>query len=221
MQSTSRRERMTTGIRLAVDNTLANEAMLAAVQTYGYDRDQMEAVRDRLEVFLDAVANRSETLGRQVGTTAELGTKLRTFRRGVYIRHLQLARRLFRKNPAAITSLQLSGSREPSREGWIGQARTFYTNALANPEYQEVLATRNLTTEDLQAGLDWVQRIYDKKALQKQKKGKAVSATRTRTELEEELADWYSLFSQVAKWSFEANPQWLVKIGLRAGDASA
>jgi hypothetical protein len=154
-----------------------------------------------------------------VGTTAELGQKLRTFRKGVYVRHLRLARALFKRNPAAITSLQLSGSRKPSREGWVGQARTFYTNALANPEYQQVLATRNLTTEDLQAGLDWVQRIYDKKALQK--KGKAVGATRTRTELEEELADWYSLFSQVAKRAFEANPQWLVKIGLRAGDASA
>ena len=71
-----------------------------------------------------------------------------------YMPVLQIGRKLVFKNDAkAVVSLQLSGKRKTSLSGWIGQARAFYSNLLANPDWVARMAVYSFDETKLKAGL--------------------------------------------------------------------
>jgi hypothetical protein len=202
-------------IRLAVDNTLADEGMMAAVEARGYDRAELEAIRTHVDEFVNRKTGRVAALSDQISTTARLNKKRKAFRSGFYVPQIDIARKLFRRDPAAQVAMGLKGERAEAFPKLVTQAQVFYDNALRNPAYVERLSRRGITQDELEEGLAWITRIINKKSLQKAKMGAAMDATVTRDEMRQLLADWFSEFRLVAKYAFRENPTWMVRIGLK------
>lgn len=108
----------------------------------------------------------------------------------VYMRHLKIARVVFRENENAREQLALAGRRGRVLSDWIVQVRQFYTNVLGDEEIRAALAEFGITAEALTAGLALVNEVEAANARQERKKGAAQAATRARNDALDALTEW-------------------------------
>ncbi len=72
---------------------------------------------------------------------------------------------------AAFQKLDLNGNSKQSLSGWLGQAKQFYINALADTDILAKLGQFGVTQEKLEAGQKLVQDTEAANALQRKGKG--------------------------------------------------
>lgn len=205
---------MTTA-QVAIDNALGDAILRQYLGAYGYDAERLQAGKQLYEQALSLHHEQQAAYGEQYAATDALN-EARAEANAVYMRHLKIARVVFRGNEDAREQLALAGRRARALSGWIVQARQFYTNALGDEEVRTALAGFGITTEALEAGLTLVDTVEAARARQERKKGDAQAATQARNDALSALDDWMRDFTAIARVALEERPQLLETLGIAA-----
>lgn len=113
----------------------------------------------------------------------------------------------------AATALDLYARRKQAWNDWLAQARLFYKNLLAHPEWVTALAAYGQTETGLQEGLALVEAAEVAGNAQQVETGEARSATLERDVALDTLDDWMGDFRTVARIAFADDPRQLDKLG--------
>jgi hypothetical protein len=197
-----------------LDNVLADTEILQLLDGIGYDQPAIEAGKALQQNAMDLHLQQKAEYGEQTGATQALYEKWDEAKE-TYDRHFKIAKIIFRNNEQAKRALVLTGARKASVSGWLVQAYAFYNNALENENFQTQLANRNISPEDLQAGLALVQAVESAEQTQESEKAEAQDATAARNAALDELNDWMTDFIEFAKIALDGRPQLQEKLGIK------
>ena len=197
---------------LAINNTLSNPAILAAVSIYGYDQARLEAGRSLYEEVHQLAELQKKEYGEQHEATADLQRKWDEADM-VYMTALKIGRIALRGNESARNALGLDGSRKKSRSGWLEQSRRFYKNMLRTPEFMAKMADYNYTQAKLEAEAALIEEMATASDLQYKERGEAQEATKIRDAKLDELDQWLADYKVVAQVALASAPQRLEQLG--------
>ncbi len=194
--------------------TNAGKPQLAEpLASYGYDETRLQEGSQLLANAETLQAAQKREYGEQYAATDALDAA-RTTANGFYMPHVKIARVALAKDRGLWESLLLTGDRAQSDSGWLKQAKTFYTNAIASPDVQEKMGKYNITLEKLQEGQAAVKDVELKLAAQLKEKGEAQQATVDRDFAFDDLQEWMSEFIAIAHIALEDKPQHLEMLGI-------
>jgi len=199
--------------QIAIDNTLENDVIKAALAAYGYGDAKMLAGKALLDNALLLHSNQKKEYGDQYAATATLDTMLFNANK-TYMNHVKIARIALNGHRGHWEALQLNGIRKKSYSGWIKQTNIFYANALGDDAIKTALATFGIDEVTLLLGQTAVKEVETLLAKQLKEKGEAQEATQIRDAAFDELQDWISDFIAVARIALENQAQYLEALGI-------
>lgn len=195
-----------------INNTLSSPIILAAVTPYGYDQAKLEAAHNLCQEARALTDWRERLYGQQQGATAAV-QQAWTAAKVAYNDTLKIGRIALRGNESARNALGLSGIRQRSLNGWLGQARRFYNNLLSSPDFMASMATYGYTQAKLEAESALVEAVGAASDVQYQERGKAQEATQIRDAKLDELNQWLADYKKIAEIALAASPQQLEQLG--------
>lgn len=196
-----------------IENGRNVEPITTIMAAFGYDATTMDAAKALVDNATALHNKQKQEYGEQFAATDELNLARATANK-TYMRHVKLARIILKDNRGAYESLQLSGDRKQSISGWLQQANTFYTNALASESIKMELAKLTMTEEVLTNAQALVADVEDKLNTQLKEKGEAQAATLERDNAFDALQEWVSQYVAVARIALEDQPQYLEVLGI-------
>jgi hypothetical protein len=131
-----------------------------------------------------------------------------------YTEQTILARKALVDDPDSFNLLGLSGKKKVSFEGWTGDARSFYTNALESPVILAALAKFSVTEDILNTGLTLINDLELLQEVHKEKTGHAQVTTPARNAKIDQLERWKSEVITCARLAFKDDLQQLEKLGI-------
>ncbi|MCR9251675.1 MAG: hypothetical protein NXI20_14715 [bacterium] len=197
----------------AITNALNVPTIQSALANFGYDETKLGEGASLLETAQTLQDKQVKEYGEQFSATDELHL-VKANANSLYLVHLKLARIALKDNRGLQESLMLNGRRKLSNSGWLHQAKTFYTNALSNPEIAQSLLPFGLTAEKLTEAQNLVLDVESKLATQLTEKGEAQQATANRDQALDDLMEWINDFKTVAKLALESDKQLLEVLGM-------
>ena len=201
--------------QLAIDNSLNNPKVLAALADFGYTRDRLSRGKQLYSTAAAAQLTQTSESGGQISASAVMNAAWSAAKK-TYMRFVKVARVACKKDAGIATQLDLTGRRKESLSGWLAQANQFYQNALADKAILNELKSFGITDTKLKAGLDQLKAVETANLLQEKEKGEAQAATQKRDAALDALQDWMSDFIAIAKVALEEDPQLLEGLGVLA-----
>jgi hypothetical protein len=199
--------------QVALENAQANEALKAALALFGYDDAKLATGRALYDGAQEKHNKQKQEYGEQYTATDALDTAM-SVANTVYMRHVKIARIALKDQRGAWQALDLQGRRKKTYSGWVKQARVFYNNAMASADIKAALAVFGITEAVLTDSLANVAEVETKLAAQLKEKGEAQDATEQRDEAFEQLEDFMSDFTAIARIALEDEPQFLEMLGI-------
>lgn len=148
----------------------------------GYVKADFTGTLTKLDALDDLNEKQKKEYGEKYEAT-EAYNKAVSVLHDPYIDHLIFARRLFKKNIAAQTAMDLTGKRKQSESGYAQQASIFYKNALGNPAYIAAFAKKGVDKTELESQRKGYNDLVSLAAKKKKETSEAQAATATRDEL--------------------------------------
>lgn len=199
--------------QVAIDNALSDAEIKGYLADYGYDESRLNEGKALYETALQLHQKQKAEYGDQVSATREFKDQWKAAGRE-YMKFVKLARIALKSQPGALLKLDLNGERKKTFSGWLSQTKQFYINALGDSEVLTALAGFGITPEKLQAGQQLVLDTESANAAQEKEKGEAQQATPERDTAMDQLDEWKSDFTAVARIALEEKPQLLEKLGI-------
>lgn len=197
----------------AINNALNNEPIKAALAGFGYDEAKLTEGKSLYEKSADLQDRQKKEYGEQFAATDALNLS-RADANKIYLIHLKVARVALKGDRNAEESMQMGGRRKESLSGWLKHARSFYINALGQPDTLSKLAGFGITEEKLRSNLTNVEAVESNYNAQLKEKGEAQAATAARDEALDELQEWMSDFITIARIALENDSQYLEILGI-------
>ena len=201
--------------QVMIENSLQDEQIKEALAAYGYTEEKLNQGKKLYNKAEELHIARKMEYGEQIAATAELDA-VWDHAEKQYMKTLKTARVALKENVRAYESTMLFGDRKRSLSGWLEQARAFYSNVLADPDFLSALSAYGYTQEKLQQESALIDQVIAKHLAQKKEMGEAQEATDLRDKALDNLAKWISNFRAVVKVVLEENPQQLEKLGILA-----
>lgn len=199
--------------QLAIDNSLNNPQILAAVKDFGYSTERLNQGKALYNALAAAQLEKSSESGEQISASEAVQAQWDIAKKS-YMRLVKVARVALKKEGGAIAQLALSGKRKESLSGWLSQANQFYQNALSSPAILKALKEFGITDKKLKAGLKEVEAVEAANLAQEKEKGEAQAATQKRDAALDAMQDWLSDYLAIAKVALEEEPQLLEGLGV-------
>jgi len=197
----------------ALTNLSKDPELNLPMEDFGYDAARVASVVALRDTVATAhLAQRTE-YAQQYGATAAYETT-REAAHTAYMRHLKLARVVYKNNVTRTHQLGLQGERLQSYSGWKTQADQFYTAALAEAAIQTDLATLGITLASLNAAKTLIDAADTAWHTQKKETGEAQEATEARDAALDAFQEAYSDLITIARVAFEDDPQKLERMGI-------
>ncbi|CAN5524038.1 hypothetical protein BH23BAC4_BH23BAC4_13320 [soil metagenome] len=201
--------------RTAYENALSTPETALALAERGYTEPVIADDLEQIEAL-------ERLLGDQIMGRAAASTLVRDFQEewddfhsDVYIPHVEMARRLFKRNPTAWMRLGLRGKRAEGLAAWLDQARRFYDNAIAGHDLHPVLALRGITLDELETARGRLEALATAASEKEDSKGLAAKTTEEAVEARTDVADRLTAFQEVARILFRDRPWLLTTMGIR------
>ena len=201
---------------VAIDGSLIDPEILAAVAPFGYTLERLQAAKTLSDGVRTLISTQKHEYGEQYEAT-EATLEAWAVANHVYIITLKIARIAFKADTQAQGSLMLSGSRKRTVSGWLEQALVFYENLLTHANFMAAMAPFGYDQAKLEAEFALVTAVHTANTAQEHEKGDAQAATRARNAKLDELNEWVADYKVIATIALEATPQKLE--GLQFGSA--
>lgn len=198
---------------IMINNSLNDESILTSVSLYGYTAEKI-TVGKQLLSNADAVKSVQVKEQGEMQQAQSNYDNEKAAANKEYMKHLSVARIVFKTNVQAIKTLELGGKRAVRIAEWIQQGRNFYKAILANAEWLAMMAEFGQTSEILNAALEKLETVSTLLETLKKETGEAQNATVVRDEKFAELIEWLSDYEEIASIALEDQPQLLEKLGV-------
>lgn len=202
-------------VHTALSNLQSDSELSTPLEAYGYTEAKIAALVDLYDEAAAAHLTQKTEYAQQYGATAAYETA-REAAHTAYMRHLKLARIVYKTNVTRTHQLALQGERLKSYAGWKAQTDQFYTAALEEIPIQTDLATLGVTLASLQAAKTLVDAADAAWHAQKKEAGEAQEATEARDAALDALQEAFSDFVAIARIAFEEDAQKLERMGIPA-----
>jgi hypothetical protein len=200
-------------VQVALDNTQADPQLQAAFAAYGYDTERLNVGRQLYTAAVQLQQQQHAKRGDQIGATEQAKVVVDAANEA-YMRFVKVARVALKNQRGALVSLDLVGDRKHTLAGWVGQAKQFYTTALANEAILAQLAEYGITAAKLRDGQEQLAAAEAANVEQKQHRGTAQQATTERNAAVRALNAWYGDFLKIARVAFADDAQQLEKLSI-------
>lgn len=206
-------ERQLVTARVLIANTRANNDIRDALAAHGFTDARLEE-GETLSDNLSALCQRKTNhYGGLRGANDALNAADKQAQE-TYRTHVKLARVAFQGDRGMLQTLHLLGPRKRTLAVWLGQARDFYATALASPDIAARLAAFTISHEQLEAGMQQTEMVFERHAASRQQRGLAQESTRDRNIAARELESWMSDFKMIARVALKSRPQLLEQFGI-------
>ena len=199
--------------QVAIDNAISDNDVKTFLAEYGYDETRLGEGKNLLDTANQLQQMQQKEYGDQYEATDALSLA-HTNANKEYMKFVKIARVALKSDYAVIKKLDLGGNRKTTFSGWMGQARQFYLNALADSTVLEKMAGYGITQTKLENGKTLLNQAEAANADQKKEKGEAQQATLERDKAIDNLEEWLSDFIVIARIALEEKPQLLEKLGI-------
>jgi hypothetical protein len=199
--------------QVAINNTLADAEIQAAVAGYGYSVEKINAGKAIYEQAVAAVNAQIAAIGAQRDTTASAATA-RQAAREAYQSLTKVARAIFAQEKTRLITLGLTGIMPKSVAGFLTAAYALFENA-NQPEIQAQLANYGYDSAKLQSERALVAAYEAANRSQDQAKGAAQQATRDQDAALKELKLWHQQYIKIARVALQGKKELLEKLGIR------
>jgi len=197
----------------AIHNASTSEKVSKAIAMFGYSPSKLKAGKSLLATVEKLVALQKKAYGLKLGAY-QVKTNSKDIANEVYIPYVKIARIALKSDKGAFQALELHGKRKRGYVAWLAQAKTFYTNVLANQDYKAAMANFGITQKKLLAALNLVIKADDALAHYKKATGEAQNATERRNIAIKALEEWMKDFIAIAKIALEDQPQMMEVLGV-------
>lgn len=184
--------------KLAIDSTLNEPAYLKHAITCGYTKKILEAAHDLHQEIVDLDQLKEVTYGRKYAAT-DACNQVKGIMHKTYMRHLSLARIIFKHERGTLEKLRANGKRKTALADWLTDIRKFYLSALGESNILALFKKKGITSEELQKGIELAQEVETLSQVQKKLTEEAVTSTFNRDEKLTELRNWYLEFNATTK----------------------
>lgn len=192
---------------LAIENSLSNAEIQAAVAACGYPAEKLVEARAQVEAAQAAVSERASALGKRIDATQEFHQALAAAQEAY--RKLAKTARVMCDKPT-LSALGLTG-REPRTIGaFLKAAFTLFDNAADAP----ILAQYGYDAAQLAAGRAAVVALQAAGQRSDAARGAALAATARQREALKGLRAWLARYIAIAKVALRENPQRLESLGI-------
>ena len=199
--------------QLAVNNTLADAEIKAAVASFGYTDVRLNEGKALCTAALQALNAKTAKAGSQLASTAELNQK-RKAAEAAYQDLAQVARAIFGKERVRLNALGLRGTMPKSTDAFIASAYTLFDNTLTVPELKTSLASYGYSEAKLNSERAKIAAYDTANQTQESAKGGARQSTREQETAIKSLNDWTTQYIKIAKVALRTKPQLLEKLGV-------
>lgn len=205
-------------VHTALANVQADTELSTPLADFGYNTAKISGLMALYEVAKETHLAQKTEYAEQYGATAAYETA-QTAAHTAYMRHLTLARVVYKNNVSRTHQLGLLGDRRRTHSGWIAQAEQFYSAALTETAIQTDLAALGVTLASLQSAKTLLDAADGAWHTQKKERGEAQEATQARDEALDKLQDAYSDLITVARVAFADDGQKLERMGIVVSSA--
>ena len=194
-------------------NAVSVEAIAQIMSAYGFTEEVLTEAQSLYDQAEDLQQQQKLEYGEQYAATTALNLAKANANRK-YMKYVKLSRVIFKNDRGKFEALQLVGDRKQSLSGWIQQAKTFYTNALADESILDPLENLSVQSQDFEAALTELSDIEALLAAQHKEKGEAQAISVARDQAFDQLQEWISDYIAIARVALEQDPQLLEVLGI-------
>ncbi len=200
-------------VHTALTNLQTDTELSTPMTAFGYNTAKVSSIVALYDAAYAAHFVQKTEYAQQYGATDAYNTA-REAAHTTYMRHLALARIVYKNNVTRSHQLGLQGDRKNSYAEWKIQADQFYNAALAEAAIQTDLAALGVTLTALQDAKALIDATDGAWHTQKKEAGEAQEATKARDEALDKLQDAYSDLIAVARVAFADDTQKLERMGI-------
>lgn len=200
--------------QVAINNTLTDAEIQAAVAAYGYPVEKINAGKGVYDRAVAAVNAQIAATGAQRETTAAMEAAKKAAY-AAYQSLAKVARAVFVQDKARLIRLGLTGAMPKSTAGFLTAASALFENAIA-PEIQTLLANFGYDSSKLQNERAVIAAYETANSNQEQAKGATQQATRDQEAALKELELWLNQYIKIARVALRDKKELLEKLGVRA-----
>ncbi|UZR95346.1 hypothetical protein [Chondrinema litorale] len=184
--------------KIAISATLNDSKLLKKAISCGYSKKDLESALTWHKEILELDEIKEVAYGRKYAATDNCIQAKNNLHK-VYMRHLSLARVVFKKDRGTLEKLSANGKRKSALVDWLSDVRKFYNIALSETEIKNIFKNKGIAPEELEKGIELTNEVELLSQTQKQLTDEAVIATYNRDEKISILRNWYTEFNATTK----------------------
>ena len=199
--------------KTALTNADTDSELAAVLDGVGYGADKRAEGTALLDAFRLTLSDHAAEYGDEDAATRAAEAAYEAARK-VYMNHLKWARLVFEGDVRRYTAFGLHGDREQARAGLLSQARTFYTNLLADADAVQQMDGVKVGEDALEAGQAAMNAVELALAMRTSEYAEAQASTVVRDRASAALKKWMRRFLDFGALACEGQPQLKEKLGL-------
>ena len=169
-----------------------------ALKTVGYTDESLAALQAEVAEVENLDLNQQKEYADQYTETDKVDTKRADITQ-TYLKHLGLARIMFRNDTEAQVKLGLQGRQKKAYAAWLKDVKSFYAQLTGTPNLLEVALTRGIPQADIDAVQAEIAALEKLKESQKKETAEAQMATEARDVKFDEVEEKYLEMINYAK----------------------
>ncbi len=201
--------------QVAVSNALADTQIQDCLAGFGYISDKLNEGKTLLDTATAAVRAQEIAAGQQRTNTEQLKTAEQDAREA-YQALAQVARAVFAKDKAKLTTLQLDSPMARSTAKFLQAAYALFDNATSVADIKSALGGYGYPPAKLTSERNKIVAYDSANQAQEAAKGAAQQATQVQEAAMQALDAWMAQFVKIAKVALRAQKQLLEKLGILA-----
>ena len=201
-------------LKRALDVAIMDSIIKAALLAHGWDDTLLNRGLQLHQTAHDLYVQQIKEKGEQVVAYRAFETLFDEVNE-MYMYHIKLCRIVCIKNKPKLKELTLDVPRETTINGWLIQAKAFYSNALKDEELITGLSIFAITREKLEAGEQKIFEIETAKERHDIETGEAQDATRLRNDAVDEAYQYAIAFIAICKIALKDRPEQLEKVRIK------
>jgi hypothetical protein len=213
MRSSQEITRFLSQTRIALEATLQDDDLLAAVSAYGYDAEAVSELIQALDETEAAYQKQQQEYAQQFNATARFDEAFAAFEQ-MLARHRRLARVAFEPGDDGYEALWLDQARERDFDGVVAQATKFYSALREFPELMEETERFRIDAAAVDAAFESLRELQRVKTNQRVETREAQKATESRNTAVAAMRGRMSDFLEVARVATADDPQLRESLGL-------
>jgi|GEM_PF-4703550 len=181
-----------------IDGALNDPEQLKRAISCGYSKKILETAINLHQEIIELDQLKEVAYGRKYAATDACSQAKVTLHKS-YMRHLSLARIVFKQERGTLEKLRANGKRKTALADWLTDIRKFYHGAISDLKILNVFKKKGIVKEELEKGIELAQEVETLYQVQKKLTEEAVDSTYKRDEKLNELRNWFIEFNATTR----------------------